>query len=51
MVGFQQFMSIGLERCGSDRQTFAALVDVWNSEKDEIKAMSASEVRDNLVCP
>lgn len=51
MVSFQNYMSIGLNRCGSDEQTFSALVSLWNREKDEIKAMSQADLRDNLVCP
>lgn len=51
MTDFQDFMSIGLNSCGSDEATFAGLVEVWNNEKDEIKAMTDSEVRQNLVCP
>lgn len=51
MTDFNTFMSIGLNQCGSDRQTFAGLVEVWNREKDEIKAMSQAEVRQNLTCP
>lgn len=58
MTDFNDFMSIGLNQCvPSDasqdvRQAqFAALVDVWNREKEEIKAMSQAEVRRNLECP
>lgn len=51
MVTFNEFMSIGLNRCGNDEQTFAALVEVWNREKEAISGMDPSEVRTNLVCP
>lgn len=51
MVEFTEFMSIGLDKCGSSQATFAGLVEVWNNEKDEIRQMSRSEVRQNLRCP
>lgn len=51
MVEFTQFMSVGLEKCGSDERTFSRLVDVWNAEKEEIRQMSKREVRENLDCP
>lgn len=51
MTDFNDFMSIGLNRCGSDQETFSGLVEVWNREKDEIKAMTQAEVRRNLTCP
>lgn len=51
MTDFNDFMSIGLSQCGSDRQTFAQLVEVWNREKDDIRQMSQAEVRRNLTCP
>lgn len=51
MVDFNTWMSIGLNQCGNDRQTFAQLVDGWNSEKDNIEDMTEEQVRDQLVCP
>lgn len=51
MATFREFMSVGLEQCGSDRGTFADLVEVWNREKEDIKQMSPAEIRRNLVCP
>lgn len=51
MVEFREFMSIGLDKCGSDRQTFADLVEVWNRQKDEIKSMNKTELRTQLNCP
>lgn len=50
MVEFQEFMSVYLTKCGSSEADFAAGVEVWNNEKDEIRAMSRSEVRSNLTC-
>lgn len=51
MVDFNEFMSIGLRKCGSTEATFAGLVEVWNNEKADIREMSAAEVRRNLQCP
>ena len=51
MTDFNTFMSIGLSQCGSDRETFGQLVEVWNREKDDIREMTAAEVRNNLTCP
>lgn len=51
MVGFQDYMSVALDKCGSDRQTFGELVEVWNREEDEIRGMNRSELRDALTCP
>lgn len=51
MADFNQFMSVGLSQCGSDRDTFAELVEVWNREKDEIRTMTVAEVRQSLTCP
>lgn len=51
MVGFNEFLSIALDQCGSDRETFAQLVEVWNREEQEIRSMTASEIRENLRCP
>lgn len=51
MVSFNDFMSVGLTKCGSDEATFSGLVEAWNREKDTIKDMSKQEVRENLRCP
>lgn len=51
MTDFNSFMSIGLEQCGSDKETFSELVEVWNRQKDEIREMSQAEVRRTLQCP
>lgn len=51
MVDFNTFMSIGLNKCGSDRRTFSRLVDLWNSEKEDIKRMTQAELREELRCP
>jgi len=47
----QDFMSVGLTKCGNDPRTFRRLNDLWNSNKDEIKSMTRSELRDALNCP
>jgi len=51
MVNYTEFMSIGLNSCGSDPETFSGLTDIWSRNKDEIQSMSKSEVRNDLVCP
>lgn len=51
MVDFNSFMSVGLNKCGADEQTFSRLTQLWNQEKEAIKAMSESELRDELRCP
>lgn len=51
MVEFTEFMSVGLNRCGTDKETFADLVDLWNREKTEIKQMSKQDLEQNLRCP
>lgn len=51
MVDFNTFMSIGLNHCGTDKETFGQLVQVWNREKDDIRNMTARQVRENLTCP
>lgn len=51
MVEFTEFMSIGLNQCGNSEATFAGLVEVWNNEKEQIRQMTAGEVRQNLTCP
>ena len=51
MVEYTEFMSIAMNKCGSDGDTFAALAAVWSREKEQIKEMSAAEVREDLRCP
>lgn len=59
MVDFNTWMSIGLQQCapsgqGTQRQrnqVFRALVDGWNSEKEQIQEMTPSEVRESVICP
>lgn len=51
MPEFTAYMSVALNECGNDQRTFAALVDLWNREKDSIRPMSRSELRDELNCP
>lgn len=51
MVEFTAFMSVALKQCGNDQRTFSELVDLWNREKETIKTMSRSELRDELECP
>lgn len=59
MVTFQEFMSIGMEKCAPSgpgtadarRETFAQLVDGWNEAEDRIRSMSAAEVRREIRCP
>lgn len=51
MVEFTEFMSVFLNQCGSSEADFAAGVEVWNSEKETIRDMTITEVRENLTCP
>lgn len=51
MTDYTTFISIGLDQCGSDRETFSQLAEVWNREKDDIQQMTPDEVRRNLTCP
>lgn len=51
MVTFQEFMSVGLDKCGSDQRTFRRLTDLWNREKEQIQRMTRTELRDELNCP
>jgi hypothetical protein len=51
MVTRQEFMSVGLTYCGSDRQTFSQLSKLWNQEKEALRQMTKEEVREALVCP
>lgn len=50
MVDFNTFMSVYLTKCGAGEASFAAGVEVWNNEKQAIKAMSEAEVRSKLSC-
>lgn len=59
MVDFTTWMEIGLEQCAPSgpgtgearKRVFAGLVDGWNDQKDTIRGMTESEVRNQLVCP
>lgn len=59
MVDFNTWIKIGLEQCapsgqgtGSERnRVFRELVNGWNRDKEEIRRMSESQVRQELVCP
>lgn len=51
MPDFQQFMSIGLNKCGNDQRTFQRLTQLWNREKENIQQMTVAELRENLNCP
>lgn len=59
MVDFTTWMSIGMEQCAPSgpgtqaqrRAVFSELAEGWNRQKDEIKDMTATEVRQELVCP
>jgi len=51
MASFEEYMSVGLTKCGTDKQTFAELVDLWNRNKDLIQQMDKDDVRESLTCP
>lgn len=51
MVTFQEYMSVALNKCGNDPETFSELVDLWNSETDQIRGMTKKQVKQNLTCP
>lgn len=51
MVSFQDYMSVALNQCGSDRRTFSELVSLWNREEETIRSMSKRELREELTCP
>lgn len=51
MVDFQTYMSVGLNKCGSDRRTFGQLVQLWNREEAAIREMSRFELGKELSCP
>lgn len=51
MVTYRQYMSVALDECGNDRETFEALASLWSDQKDAISEMSKREVRQNLECP
>lgn len=51
MVTYREFLSIGLEKCGSDKETFSALTDKWNEKKDRIRDMDSETVAELLECP
>lgn len=51
MVTFQEFMSVGLDECGSDQRTFRELANLWTREKEQLQQMTRVEVREELNCP
>lgn len=51
MVSYQDFIRIGLNKCGSDERTFSNLASLWSAEKGRIRGMSEQEIRDELNCP
>ena len=59
MVEYETWISIGMEQCapkgeGSQqarRAVFTQLAQGWNDEKEQIKQMSESEVREQIECP
>lgn len=59
MVDFNTFMSVALSKCapsGSGTQSarqdvFQQMVRLWNREEDTIRAMSRTELRQELNCP
>lgn len=48
---YREFLSVGLNKCGSDQETFSALTDLWSEEKDLIRGMTKAELRRELECP
>lgn len=48
---YTEFISIGLNKCGTDKQTFSALAELWSQKKTQIRGMTAEELRQNLECP
>lgn len=50
-MDYNEFISIGLDKCGSDKRTFSKLAELWSKEKDLIRGMTESELRNDLDCP
>lgn len=51
MVTYQEFIQVGLDKCGSDQRTFSSLASLWSDEKAQLQEMTKQEVRNNLNCP
>jgi hypothetical protein len=51
MVDYETFMSVGLNKCGSDDETFAALAHLWTHRTESIREMDEHELRHSLECP
>lgn len=51
MVQYTEFMSIGMNKCGTDNETFSELARIWSENKTEIENMSRTEAENELVCP
>lgn len=59
MVEFERYMSIALQQCaptgeGSQderREVFSHFVDEWNENKESIKTMSESQLKEAIDCP
>lgn len=48
---YTEFISVGLDQCGADQETFKALARLWSEDKATIRQMSESELRRELNCP
>lgn len=59
MVEYTEFMSVALNKCGPTgggtqaerRETFEAFAQLWTDEKELIKEMNRSELREQIECP
>lgn len=51
MVEYQEWMEIGLNKCGSDERTFGVLAQLWTNNRQMLQEMSRTEARDCLDCP
>lgn len=51
MVTYREFISVGLDKCGTDQGTFSDLAALWSRRKDTLQDMSQAEVRRELRCP
>lgn len=50
MVTFQDFMSVYLSKCGNDERQFQTATELWNREKETIRTLTKSELRQELNC-
>lgn len=48
-MNYNDFMSIGLDQLGSDKQTFRDLAKLWSNKKAEIRQMNETELRESLI--